>query len=61
MLGRLKCGKSREEQVDIKILSADLEMMLAGDERKPFSQFEQQVFDPVDEGPFDVALVSGRA
>ena len=49
-----------EEQVDVKILSADLEMMLAGDERKPFSQLEQQVLDPGDEGPFDVALVRGR-
>ena len=37
------------------------EMMLAGDERKPFSELEQQIFDPRDQGPFDITLVSGRA
>ena len=48
-----------EEQVDVKILPADLEMMLAGDEGETLAEFEQEVLDPGDQGALDVALVRG--
>lgn len=49
-----------EEQVDIDILAANIEVMLAANERKPFSQLQQQVLYPGHEGSFDVALVRRR-
>jgi hypothetical protein len=48
-----------EQQVDVEILAADLDMMLAGDEGEALAEFEQHVLDPGDQGAFDVALMRG--
>jgi hypothetical protein len=48
-----------EEQVDVEILAADLEVMLAADEREAFAKFEQQVLDTGDQGALDLAFVCG--
>ena len=48
-----------EEQVDVEILAADLEMMLAGDEGEVLAELEQQILDSGDQGALDVALVRG--
>ena len=43
-----------EQTIDVKILSADLKMMLAADEGEAFAHLQQQVPHARDEGAFEV-------
>jgi hypothetical protein len=45
-----------EQEIDVPVLAADLQMMLAADEREALAHLEQEVFHPCHERALQVPL-----